>query len=390
MSIHTTEPTPCEERIYSFSQGANADLKDGIVKFSKKDDGILIITDLPVFRSGTFRNSWGEQSTWADEDIETMVNNYHTLKDARLFEDVPIRDGHPGIFSSGGTVVGWHTDLHAKVLRSHTDDKFNYLLADVEITEPDAAGKVERRTWRNRSSEIGKYRTNQDIEYSPVYMGFAYVDIPAVEGLNAAHNKNFSRESGNKLFFMAGKDFSVPDDDKSKVETPPAPVPAVVPVATPPAPVAPAVVPVQRTDADFKINGSSTVDYTAVQRHIDTLEGFQKETKEQARKDFVASLAADNKILANEETIKASEAFALGLSDEQFTAWKATWNATPVSPVLQQHGKQSTDVPGTSDRDAEIATLTEQVRMHQDAGMPLEKLQKLPSYTKLEKLKAQA
>jgi hypothetical protein len=409
---------PPEGRFYPYAQGVNADLKTGITQFSKKDNGTLTMKDVPVFRSGTFRDSWGEQKTWSPEDIDLMVEHYEKLTTARLFDDVPVRDGHPGFMSIGpgaGEVVGWHTGVRAEVLEAHDGTEYNYLLADFEMTEPHAAGKVERRTWRNRSAEIGTYATNGDVEYSPVYMGFAYVDIPAVEGLKINGHSHFNKASGNRFFFMAGRDSSVSDTSTQPgtgtppaqpPATPPTTPPATPPPSTPPpstpptSPPAPGVPapgvtpPAQHTAPtqvlEFRVNGAPVSDFAAVQRHIDTLEQFQRETADQSRRDYVAALASDNKIVANPETIAAMEAFALGLQPAQFTAWKATWDAAPGNPALQQHGVQTGGTPGTNEREDRIAVLKETIQQHTYAGMAKEKLEQLPSYKELQTLMAQA
>lgn len=403
-----------EGRFYPFAQGVNADLKTGIVQFSKQDSGALALKDVPVFRSGTFRDSWGEQTTWTDDDLSRMVANYNYLKDARLLDDIPVRDGHPSFLSKGGPgggeVVGWHTSLRTEKLESHDGNDYTYLLADFEVTEPHAAGKVERRTWRNRSAEIGTYGTNGDVEYSPVYMGFAYVDIPAVEGLKInGHSRlaSFNRDSGNRFFFMAGRDLSVSTATTAPTgagtENPPAPTtppptPAPAPTPTPPAP-APAPAPQPTPPAqhsapvqvhEFRVNGGVVSDFAAVQRHIDTLEKFQKESVEQARRDFVTSLATDNKILGNEETIKSMTEFALGLAPEQFVSWKATFAAAPGNPALQNHGAQTGGTPAGTARAERIEVLKDTIQQHTMVGMSKEKIEKLDSYKELQTLMAQS
>lgn len=416
-TLVTGRPGAADQRVYSFAQGVAADLRDqSLVKFAKKDGdpGTLVLTGVPVFKAGTFRDSWGEQSTWSEEDLQMMVDNYAKLRDDFLFEDVPVRDGHPsflmGLSPGAGEVIGWHSDIRLEKLEARDGNTYPYLVADMEITEPHAAGKIQRRTWRNRSSEIGTYRTNADVEYSPVYMGVAYVDIPAVEGLKVNGHSKFSRETGNRFFTMAGRDFSVSDNPQNppgtgtpptqpSPTTPPA-QPPVTPPATPPTsppapgvpapgvtPPAPHAAPSQINE--FRVNGQPTTDFAAVQRHIASLEGFQKETVEQGRKDFVAKLSSDNKILA--AAIPGTEAFALGLSAEQFTAWKATWEIAPGNPALANHGQQSGGTPnGTSPRDERIEVLKEQVAQHKRTGLAEDKLVQLGSYKELQILLAQA
>src|SRR4051812_40314651 len=75
-------------------------------------DGTISVKHFKVFRTGTFKDSWGEQNTWDELLLNQMVTNFNHLLSSGLLPNVPFRDGHPGLFSSGGRVVGYHTNLY--------------------------------------------------------------------------------------------------------------------------------------------------------------------------------------------------------------------------------------------------------------------------------------
>lgn len=348
-------------------------------KVESDKESPLVIEGMPVFRSGTFRDSWGEQHTWGERDIDDMVSNFARLRDDHLVPHVPVRDGHGGLFSGRGEVVGWHTKLSAEMREApHDKVKYNYLLADYEVTEPDAAGKVNRGTWRNRSAEIGRYTTNADAEVWPAYMGVAYVDLPAVEGL-----EGFSRSDPKLYVFMSERGISVGSP------TPPAtpPVPATPPASLAPGPVAPQPAPVAApAPFAFTVNGQTVTDPAQVQARINAYETAQRETRDANRKEFVTLLAQQNKITAPQ--LPSTEAFALTLDETQYAAWVKTWDVAPSSTLLQQHGLQPTTpthgVPVDAAADA-LSVAKDTVAMHRRAGMAADKLKKTPSYAQLVK-----
>jgi ATP-dependent Clp endopeptidase proteolytic subunit ClpP len=150
------------------------------------------------------------------------------------------------------------------------------------------------------------------------------------------------------------------------------------------------------TEAGVKlmVNGVEVTDLTAVQAHITALETFRTEAVEGARKEFVAKLAKDGKILANDETLSATETFALSLSPEQFAGWKATMDAAPSNNLFQQHGATQGDrnAPNNggsqSETEARIQTLEEIVQSHRDAGLSQEQIETKASYKELQQLKS--
>lgn len=139
------------------------------------------------------------------------------------------------------------------------------------------------------------------------------------------------------------------------------------------------------------VNGAEVTDLAAVQAHITGLEAFKRETIEGGRKAFVAQLAKDGKIMANQESLDETEAFALSLSSEQFEAWKKSMGSSPANALFNQHG--NIDAPreprnggSASEVEARIATLEEIVQAHRDAGVPENVIETKASYKELQKL----
>lgn len=377
--------------------------------FRKNANGTGVIEGIKIFRSGTFKDSMGYQRTWEVEHLEQMIFHFGMLRDRDIFPNVPVRDGHPGIFGSGGEVIGYLANLTR-------EDEF--LLSDLEITEPDAFAKWERGTFRARSLEVGMYESNDESAYWPVVMGLAFVDIPAVEGLYSRYSNPARRPERSKFHFSQ----TVVDTDKEMTvageqtttqpgteapQTPAAPAapsnpqqaPADGGTATPPAaPAVPEAVPSAQhgngtsnstTTSSFRVNGQTVADYAAVQAHIDTLETFRRDTMQTARREFVSGLARDNKIGAPQ--IESLTAHALGLSDAQWDAFRVAYDVAPQVPLFGQHANGGGGTPSPSATDAvadEIDILEQRLAMHKRAGMTQDNIEKLDSFKRLATLKA--
>lgn len=313
------------------------------------DQQVLTIENMPVFRSGTFRDSTGWQTTWEALHIQEMVRHFDYLRERGIFEDVPIRAGHPSFLGMNPIheVIGYHTALRSEKRHSPVHDAdFEYLLADYVILDADAAQKINSGLWRNRSSEIGTYVDNSEAEYAPTYMGVAYVDIPAVESLNS-----FAKNSNSDFGIMMEEEMSgLPKP------TPPAPAPATGP-NTPPAEDKTgefAGAPTPQPQFAFTINGTATTDFAAVQAYVSELETankalteFQTNAVKTQREDFVKALAAENKIGA--EQIDEFNAFVGPLDQATYDRWSATYKTAQPQPILQNHGSQ---VPAGTDPNA--------------------------------------
>jgi len=380
----------------SFSINNGFGIQPKIYKKTTDKGTVLAMEGVAVFRTGTFRDSMGYQNTWESIHLNQMVTNYEYLKGNGTFANVPVRDGHPGWLINGtpgtGKVVGWHTGLKVATLTApHDGTEYDYLLADYEILDASAQGDINSGLWVNRSSEIGGYTTNAEAEHWPVYMGVAYVDIPAVEGLNFTA----SRPGGE-----APRVYVMFDNSKEKdVTAPVLAVPAVTagaPAVTPQVPVAGTQhgAPAAATQPFvFSVNGANTSDFAAVQAHITGLEKFQSETQEANRKGFVTALCAANKLPVTKKD--SYEKFALGLAPDQYTAWVATFDDVEVPALLGQHGLDGGVANGglptvaanaATGTAAEIVQLKEQVGMHKRAGTPKKAIEGMASYVKLKSL----
>jgi hypothetical protein len=344
----------------------------------KKDNGSLVIQRAAMFRSGTFRDSLGIQNTWEGIHINQIISNYEHLRDSGIFTDIPVRDGHKGwlIHDTPGTgaVIGYHTKLWSEKLTApHDGAEYDYLLADIEITDPVAAEKVQNGTFRNRSAEISPYVTNAEAEFWPVYVGVAYVDIPAVEGLK--FSASGPEGSDRKVYvFMDNKETGV------ETQTATAGQPAA-------AQETPQLLGISQPAASFSINGQSTSDPVAVQSHITALENFRRETAEANRANFVTGLAAANKILATQ--VDSLTNFAKGLSDEQFAQWTATFDAVAPQSLVANHGGGVTN-PGNAAEsgqtagDKQVDIDLETVKQHRRVGTKPEQIKQTASYKRLE------
>ena len=80
------------------------------------------------------------------------------------------------------------------------------------------------------------------------------------------------------------------------------------------------------------INGVETTDMSLVQAHIVSLEQLSAESKKKARRDFIAKLADNKKILASQ--VDALTKFALDLDEESFAAYVKTFEGVGELPTL--------------------------------------------------------
>ena len=274
-----------------------------------KDDGTRAyrMEGVPVFRSGEFRDSMGKLHLFDTIHMQMLANNFSLLHQG-AFPDPQVRCNHPGLFSGGGLdqVIGYVDNLTTLDHTSSVDgETYTYLLADFDVLDEDAATKIDSTLWRHRSAEIGFYETNNGMEFWPVLVGFAYVDIPAVEGLNGFSKfANALPGVGETFVAVAGDkedDPVVVDNNKdgqqgsSQHSSGATGAPAAPPAVGAPPAVAPA-------PHVFKIGGKDTTDFAAVQAHIASLEAsnteltqFQNETKSAGRNAFVDSLGAGDK-----------------------------------------------------------------------------------------------
>lgn len=359
------------KKISSFGTDTSLLTYDGH-SMTRNPNGSASILNYPVFKAGTFRDSAGDQQTWTTDELARMVQNFAALKAQDIFPNVPVRSDHSG---SVDKVIGYFD-----AVRVSPDGMF--LLADFTVTEPGAINKIARGTYRSRSLEVGLYESNDGDMYYPVVFGVAFVDIPAVEGL---HTKNaevsyFSMTSTDiKETIMP--DAIVNDRGAQKPDHEAAPTGVgtysngIVTMTVPSAPHA------------FRINGGDSTDTAAVQSHIDSLEAFAKDTREENRKAFVNSLVASKKIAAPQAEMLSE--LAVDMSDAQFAKFTASYAAAPSLSLLEAHGNGTTNLDGQlSQADSEIEILTASVQQHKRAGLTAEQIANTASFKKLAVLTA--
>lgn len=357
-------------------------------QFEQNKDGSALVKQVEVFKAGTFRDSWGDQHTWLPEHLTQMVQNFNTLIANDILPNVPARRDHS---VSVDKIMGYIQAMNTDGVK---------LFVDIHVTEPSDVDKLVRGTYRARSLEVGMYIDNNEAAYWPVVFGVAYVDMPAVEGL---HNKskeisyfsqipqgegNMGTQNGTQtddrppqtVIHVHGS--GTGDTPTPPTPTPPTPAPQPAPAPSP----APNPTPVPTVNA-FRVNGADTVDFAAVQRHIDTLELVVKTTDEDSRKAFVSALAKDNKIVAAQT--EPMQQYALTLSADGYKAWQATFAGAQAIPLLQPHGANGSPNAGADadPGDDQIEVLRETVAtLHRI--WPKEKVEKTAAFQQLTALTA--
>lgn len=326
---------------------AQADMLSMKPNFERKQNDFgkesLFVSGVPIFRSGSFKDSMGELMSFDKFSIDTMINNFNYLKTSGVFPKPVVRRGHPSMFTNDRmqSVIGYINDLHTENRTApHDGQNYDYLIAELEIIDDEAKGKIESGLWLNRSMEMGPYESNSGQETYPVVTGVAYVDVPAVEGLN--FSKNFDANDP-----IDGILFNYTEDNMTG--TPGVQMPTL-----------------DFNKHVFNIGQIETNDFSKVQDYITDLENkfaseqakvtqfetenanlkaenmslkeFQDSVTKDLRNNFVDELAKDGKIL--ESAKDNMKAFASGLNDEQFESWKNTMNGVPTNSLFENHGNQ--------------------------------------------------
>lgn len=315
----------------------------------------LVLREVPVFRSGTFRDSMGDENTWEASHIGEMVAHFQQLSASGAFDRVPVRCDHYSIFSGGlSNVIGYHDNLRAVNNVSPVDNQeYTYLVADLYILREDAKANIASGLWTKRSAEIGAYRTNDNREFWPTLTGTAFVDIPAVEGLSFSKQDN----SDHRTVVIPEGTMPQPAPENKTPETPAAP------------------------QASFRIAGKETSDFAAVQAHLDaqdaelaTLREYRKETVKSERVGFVETLADTNKILATQKEVFSN--MALKMDPEEFAKFRESFGEVGPHKLLGNYAAQqkAAPAPGTSEagqrtegQEQDVIDAAE-VRMHSAIG----------------------
>jgi hypothetical protein len=356
------------------------------IEGSDEEIKVLIVEDLAVFRSGTFRDSMGYQHNWEGLHIDQMVQHFDLLRSRSIMPDVPVRAGHPGFLTNSlKEVIGNHHSLKSEKRTNPVDGlEYDYLLATFEVTDPGAMDSISRGTWRNVSAEVGGWTSNNETEFWPVYQGVAYVDFSAVEGLRGFSTHNGIGKQFSLMLDSDNKEAPVSGEDTKKNETTP-PSSGETPPAQSPGDVAYH----GRANFTFTIGGQPTNDFAAVQAHIATLEGAADETKSANRKAFIKNLSEGSapKIMAS--AIESIESFALKMDDISWAAFQKSYETAPALAAVSQHATGqvnqggSTPIGSTSVGPTDLETAAAIVRQHKISGMSKEKIQLTGSYKKL-------
>lgn len=280
---------------------------------AENENGTGTVTGLKVFRVGSHRDSKGKKRSYEAADLDKMVDKFNELRDAGILPHVPVRADHS---SSVLNIVGYFAGLRREG---------DFLVADVEFTEPSALEKFKRGTFRGRSLEVGKYQDGADKIHENVVQGLAFVDLPAVERL---YRKEFPEEGTTvteenqtpepqtfRLRGVATTDYAavqtyIDETEKNQGQPP--------------------------ERHNFRVAGAEVNDPAAVQQHIDGLETFRKDVRENARVEFVKQLAKDSKIAATQ--IDTLTEHAKGLDDEQYKTFCASYEKAPANSMFNKTG----------------------------------------------------
>lgn len=366
----------------------------GSEKFQTRvtETGSVIVYGVPIFRAGTFKDSLGRQRTWTVDDLSQMVANFETLRTSQVFPNVPVRRDHSGSVES---VVGYFAGLRVSGA---------LLLADLEFTDAEAFHKWDNGTYRSRSAEIGAYETNDEVVFYPTVTGVAFVDIPAVEGLDHAYSKGGptdrliidEKESADvdEETWIAAATYAQALVDWERAANYAKALEDWERAAT----YADALIQLDAVPraaahsrggepATFRVAGADVVDVAAVQRHIDVLESFQRETMDGNRRNFVKGLVDAHKIAAPQA--ESMTELALGMSPEQFEQFRASYEAAPVIRLFEQFG-DPTNPAGEGDSSKELDVLRATVAEFTKSGMTEDEIKSTTTYKRLTALESQA
>jgi hypothetical protein len=301
-----------------------------------------VLKNIEIFKSGTYRGIEYKNSA-----LDKMVANFYFLKSHGIFPNVPVRADHPGFsfFGSSGDIIDKVGGYVAELKRVGKK-----LVADVRITNSNMWEKIQEGTYVSRSAEIGTYDDNEGTIYTPVLFGFAWVDIPAVEGLSPTFN--YSRDN-KKIEIISLNDANNMNPEENKDTFPPEETPAEVPTETPE--VTPAEVPVETpeetpveapvetpVEAETEVPVETPAE-TPVETPVETpTEPMRKESfdkmfpeqaaelkklKEEAFKEVFNKLVAEGRIAP---AMKDKEVeFARTLSEKQFALYEKIKQSSP-------------------------------------------------------------
>jgi hypothetical protein len=319
-----------EQRYFFFSSSQfSKDEKQTVIDKTKEGK---LLKNVEIFKVGTYRGIEYKNSA-----LDKMVAHFHFLKSHGIFANVPVRADHPAFFGGGDIidkVGGYVEDLRREGKK---------LVADVRITSQKMWDKVMEGTYINRSAEIGMYDDNEGTIYSPVLYGFAWVDIPAVEGLSPKFsynkdNKNIkiiSLNEANNMNVEEKNDNFPPEETPAEVpaEETPAETPVETPTETPVETPAdePAETPVEEpvetpveTPAEVP---AEEMKKESFEKMFPSEASELKKLQEEAFKEVFEKLVSEGRMTPSMKEREMQ--FARTLSKEQFAIYETIKKASP-------------------------------------------------------------
>lgn len=311
-----------------------------------------LLKNVEIFKSGTYRGIQFKNS-----GLDKMVANFHYLKSFGIFQHVPVRADHPSFFGVGDIIdkVGGYVDDLRR--------EGNKLVADIRVTSQGMWDKIQEGSYINRSAEIGTYDDNDGTVYSPVLYGFAWVDIPQVEGLSpkfsySRNNKNFELINLNAIINMENieneeaKDTFPPKEDvvgEESIAEPEAPAPVE----------APTEVPVETPVEEVINNNKQAMEFEKAfpneAKELVALRAEKLAFELKERADFVDSLEKEGKITPAQKEVET--AFVKELTSEQFAKYK---EAKSIAPAVVKLDKEEVEGEEPAKEDVEIEKTPEE------------------------------
>lgn len=165
--------------------------------------------------------------------------------------------------------------------------------------------------------------------------------------------------------------------------------------AAPSAPTAPEGTPPGNTPSPdnklytFMVSGSPVqMTMAQAQAQLTELTEFRNQSITAGKKAFVKALHDEKKITGPQ--VKAIEDYVMSLPDEQYDAYRATWEGAGSVPMLGNHAVQDASKDGAgarSETDAtELETAKEIVNNFKRSNMPQDTIKETPSYKRLMEL----
>ncbi len=186
-----------------------------------------------------------------------------------------------------------------------------------------------------------------------------------------------------------------PPTPQAPVAVDPTPAPAVaegepIPVTEPRDPAVHGASPSVLT---FRVGGVPITDPALVQAHIDSLEQFQSQAVHGQRKEFVAGLVRENKILAGQA--ESMTELALSMDASQYAKFTASYEVAGANPLMATHGRtggEAAPVAGGKSIEAlrdELAVHSAIVERHRMVGKPQDWIEQTASFRRFTELNTQ-